>query len=73
MFKIFTGEAASYLTDEFSKVGARNPYNIRNSELNINLPLAKTDLMKRSFAYAGPKLWNSLPNSRKSANFALSF
>ena len=44
MFKISTGEAPSYLTDKFS----RNPYNIRNNELNINLLLPKTDFMKRS-------------------------
>ena len=70
MLKICTGEAPSYLTDKFSKVEARNPYNIRNSGLDINLLLRKTDFMKRSFAYAGPKLWNSLPtcSSTKSAN-----
>lgn len=67
MFKISIGEASSYLTDKFSKVKARNPYNIRNSELNMtnNLPLPRTDDVKRSFAYAGPKLLNSLPNSIK--------
>ena len=64
MLKIWTGEASSYLTDKFSKVKARNPYNIRSSGLNINLLLRKTDFMKRSFAYAGPKLWNSLPTCR---------
>ena len=55
MFKISTGEAPNYLTDRFFKVEARNPYNVRNTELNINLPLPKTDFMKRSFLYAGPK------------------
>ena len=71
VLKICTGEAPSCLTDRSSKVEARNPYNIRNSGLNIYLLLRKTDFMKRSFAYAGPKLWNSLPtcSSTKSANF----
>ena len=70
MLKICTGEAPSYFTDKFSKVEARNPYNIRNSGLNINLLLRKTDFMKRSFAQAGLKIWNSLPtcSSTKSAN-----
>ena len=70
MRKICTGEAPSYLTDKFSKVEARNPYNIRNSGLNIDVLLRETDFMKRSFAYAGPKLWNSLPtcSATKSAN-----
>ena len=70
MLKICTGEALSYLTHKFSKVEARNPYNIKNSGLKINLLSRKSDFVKRSFAYAGPKLWNSLPtfNSTKSAN-----
>ena len=76
MLKICTGEAPSYLTDKFSKVDrveARNPYNISNSGLNINLLLWTTDFMKRSFAYAGAKLLNSLPtcSSTKSANSSL--
>ena len=71
MLKICTGEAPSCLTDRSSKVEARNPYNIRNSGLNIYLLLRKTDFMKRSFAQAGLKIWNSLPtcSSTKSANF----
>ena len=70
MLKICTGEAPSYLTDKFSKVEARNPYNIRDSGLNINLLLRKTDCMERSFAHAALKLWNSLPtcSSTKSSN-----
>ena len=70
MLKICTGEAPSYLTHKFSKVEARNPYNIRDSGLNINLLLRKTDCMKRSFAHGGLKLWNSLPtcSSAKSSN-----
>ena len=61
MLKICTGEAPPNLTDKFSKVEARNPYNNRDSGLNVNLLLRKTDFMRKSFAYAGPKLWNSLP------------
>ena len=65
MLKICTGEAPSYLTDKFSKANS-----IRNRGLNINLLLRKIDSMKRCFAYAGPKLWNSLSicSSTKSAN-----
>ena len=63
-----TGEA-----DKFSKVEARCPYNLRNHELNINLPLPKTDFIKRSFAYAVPKLWNSLSDSTKLANSLVAF
>ena len=56
MLKISTGEAPFYLTDKFSKVEARNSYNVRNNGLNSSLLLLNTDdFMKRSFAYAGPK------------------
>ena len=51
-----TGEAPFYLSDKFSKVEARNPYNVRNNGLNSSLLLLNTDdFMKMSFAYAGPK------------------
>ena len=84
MLKICTGEAPSYLTDKFSKVEARNPYNIRNSGLNINRLLRKTEFMKRSFAYTGPKLKASVEKGRlvfysklnfveNAPNFACSF
>ena len=36
MLKISPLESPSYLTDKFSKVEARKPYNVRNSRLNIN-------------------------------------
>ena len=56
MLKISTGEAPFYLTDKFSKVEARNSYNVRNNGLNSSLLLLNTDdFMKRSFAYSGPK------------------
>ena len=45
-----------------SCLGYPRPYNKA-----LNLPSQNTDFMKRSFAYAGPQLWNSLPNSIKSA------
>ena len=61
MFKILNGEAPTYLQDLFSV-----RYNIRNSEMRLNVPRPRTDHMKKSFCYSGAVLFNSLPqNIRK--------
>ena len=46
-------------------------YNIRNSEIRLNLPKPRTNYLKRSFCYSGAILWNSLPQDiRKLQSFA---
>ena len=46
-------------------------YNIRNSEMRLNLPKPRTNYLKRSFSYRGALLWNSLPQDiRKLQSFA---
>ena len=64
MFKILNGEAPTNLQGPFSVCGTR--YNIRNSEMRLNVPRPRTDYMKKSFCYSGAVLFNSLPqNIRK--------
>ena len=70
MYKIRTKTAPGYLNDKFSTV---NSYNLRESEVNFNLPLPKTEYLKRSFLYQGPKLWNSLSTDAKNSKTLLSF
>ena len=78
MFKISTSEAPSYLTETetltetFPKLLRQEIHTVLVEQwisgLNINLPLPKSDFIKRSFAYAGPKLLksaNSLAASKK--------
>ena len=45
-------------------------YNIRNSEMRLNLPKPRTDYMKKSFCYSGAVLFNSqsLPQFKKAIN-----
>jgi hypothetical protein len=59
MFKILNGKAPTYLQELFSVRGIG--YNIRNSEMRLNVPKPRTDYMKKSFCYSGAVLFNSLP------------
>ena len=59
MFKILKGDAPDYLQNLFSARGTG--YNLRNSEIKLNLPKPRTNYLKRSLSYSGALLWNSLP------------
>ena len=59
MFKILNGKAPNYLQELFSVRGIG--YNIRNSEIRLNVPKPRTDYKKKSFCYRGAVLFNSLP------------
>jgi hypothetical protein len=61
MFKIINGDAPSYLQNLFSVRGSG--YNLRNSEIKLNLPKPRTNYLKRSLCYSGALLWNSLPQN----------
>ena len=68
MFKIIKGLSPAYLQDLFSI--RSTPYNLRDSEIKLNLPKPRTNYCKRALSYSGALLWNSLPvNVRKSDFF----
>ena len=68
MFKIIKGLSPAYLQDLFSICST--PYNLRDSEIKLNLPKPRTNYCKRALGYSGALLWNSLPvNLRKSDSF----
>ena len=65
MLKIIKGLSPAYLQDLFSI--RSTPYNLRDSEIKLNLPKPRTNHCKRALGYSGALLWNSLPvNLRKS-------
>ena len=65
MLKIIKGLSPAYLQDVFSI--RSTPYNLRDSEIKLNLPKPRTNYCKRALGYSGALLWNSLPvNLRKS-------
>ena len=64
MHKIVHNKAPTYLKEMFT---FSNPdYNLRsNNNFKIQIPHARTDYYKNSFAFTGAKLWNKLPNMLK--------
>lgn len=68
MFKIFHGNAPSYLMECFTKSTVNNAYDLRNRDNCLVLPKPRTEYLKKSFQYAGAKLWNNLPPDIRSQN-----
>ena len=65
MLKIIKGLSPAYLQDLFSI--RSTPYNLRDSDIKLNLPKPRTNYYKRALGYSGSLLWKSLPvNLRKS-------
>jgi hypothetical protein len=60
MFKTLKSNAPSYLQESVFSIRGTG-YNLRNSEMRLNLPKPRTNYLKRSFCYSGALLWNSLP------------
>ena len=63
MYKIIHGFAPTVLTEIFSSASVVRPhdYNLRNSDMKLNLPFPKTEYLKKSISFNGVKLWNDLP------------
>ena len=66
MYKTINKLAPEYLQNLFSI--RSTDYNLRNAEMKLNLPKPRTNYLKRSFCYSGARLWNTLPNSARTAN-----
>ena len=63
MFKILNDMAPKYLSSQFAKTCERNPYHLRGDNSKLTLPFPKTEYLKKSFKYSGPKLWINLPEN----------
>jgi len=58
VYKSIHGLAPDYLGSLFTKYDP--PYNLRNSENKLAVPLPRTNFLKNSFSYNGAVIWNSL-------------
>ena len=67
MFKSVNELYPSNISEGFSHVNEKNPYNLRECNSKLCLPHPKTEFLKRSFNYRGAKLWNSLPKKLREA------
>ena len=62
----FNDRAPRYLADDCSYAGGRRP-GLRSSGSNrLEIRQTKTTFGDRSFAVAGPTIWNSLPDDMRS-------
>ena len=61
MYKIFQGDAPTCLQDLFKNSNTVHQYNLRCSDSNLALPKPNTEYLRRSLAFSGAALWNSIP------------
>ena len=73
MFKIVNGMAPPYLVDMFSRKHSNKLYHMRGSNQDLQLPKARTNYYKNSFAFTGTEVWNSLPTELKEQKSLNSF
>ena len=62
LFKVFNNNSPTYLRDRFHRASEIQNCNLRGSNYNLQLPLPKTNFLKRSFSYRGAIVWNQLSN-----------
>jgi hypothetical protein len=63
MYKVVNGQAPIYLANGFSEAAYR--YNLRSSII-VTLPISNSNpFFKKTFAYAGTQLWNSIQRNVK--------
>ena len=62
MFKVFNYNCPTYLRERFHRTSEVHNLNMRGSHYNLQLPLPKTNYVKRSFSYRGAMAWNQLSN-----------
>ena len=73
MFKIFNNDCPTYLRERFHRTSEIHDYNLRGSNYDLQLPLPKTNFLKRSFSYRGAMAWNQLSNETREMGDLTSF
>ena len=62
MVKSNTCNCPTYLQESFRRTSEVHNYNLRGSNYDFQLPLPKTNFLKRSFSYRGANAWNQRSN-----------
>ena len=73
MYKIINGFPPNYLNELFTHVNQTHNYNLRMSEVNVKIPVPKSEYLKRSLMYSGAVLRNELPSMIKQASSVNNF
>ena len=71
IFNLFTGAAPAYISEMY--LPAEQSQHTRRSLNKLQIPNQRTNRGLRTLSYAGPRLWNSLPNFLKSAGSVNNF
>ena len=66
-------KASTYLREQFHRTSEIHDYNLRGSNYDLQLPLPKTNFLKRSFSYRGAMAWNQLSNETREMGDLTSF
>ena len=66
VYKCLNGMTPEYLQGLIEYAGLNHGYTLRTSGINLNVPKPRTELLRKSFCYAGPNTWNQLPMDIKS-------
>lgn len=67
MYKVYSNTVPKYVSSLFRKAPTRL------KSMNFNLPRTRIDLVKRSFAFSGASVWNSLSLATKNSPSLNSF
>jgi len=70
VFETLHGSAAQYLVDDCQLVTTSGRRQLRSSDVNTCV-IQRIRLGDRSFAVAGPRLWNSLPAGLRHINLSI--
>ena len=74
MFICVNGLAPNYLCDQVNLISEVNNYNTRSANsLDVLVPAINRNILKKSFAYNGASIWNSLPDFIRRAEDVLHF
>ena len=68
VFRVFSGSAPLYLTENFTRLKDVHGYYTRGSDTDFHVPcIASSNIVHRSFFYTAIKEWNALPSELKLA------
>ena len=70
---VHNNDCPTYLREQFHRTSEIHDYNLRGSNYDLQLPLPKTNFLKRSFSYRGAMAWNQLSNETREMGDLTSF
>ena len=65
MYKVLHKMASIKLNEIFNISNTIHHYNLRGTDTNLFLPRPRTEYLKKSISFRGPKIWNALSAEAK--------